>query len=161
MKLKIIIWLFLISWFIPACKQKSSVPIVNFNERVTKSGIIDSFDNKFMLLDLCKIITVDWDSILVVPPYVDIKELDLINAIGINQIKSKVEMMSLADGAVHLIVIKDNYIVEYGEINRTLLDLLTVTEQNGKIKMLTKDDCNKFYINPKANDGELIKVYKN
>lgn len=149
----------LLTAFISSCKTESDIRRVDFNQRVVESGILRDYDNKFMLLDLCKIITVEWDSIYIVPAYVDIKFLKEIKANNIREIKNRIEMQSLSDGAIQIIVIKDKNIVEFGELSVVILDLTTLTDSDGRLKLITKDDCSKFYLNPKPNDGELTKVY--
>ncbi|RZK01646.1 MAG: hypothetical protein EOO43_24160 [Flavobacterium sp.] len=60
------------------------------------------------------------------------------------QIKGKVESMSNLEIGVQLIVIRNNTVVEYGEITRSVLDITSLFNDEWKIKKLTREDCTKF-----------------
>ncbi|WP_316753143.1 hypothetical protein [Pedobacter gandavensis] len=140
------------------CKQPEKIAVINFDDNVKAAGITKNSKNGLQAINFCKIINVDWDSILIIPPYTMESQIDKIKAENISTIKSEILASSTGDDHLQLIVLKQHKVVAYGELSLVPLNLGRLMNTGAGFVSISKENCAHFIAVPNKLDSSTYTV---
>jgi hypothetical protein len=160
-KLKRTILFLLIAFGLLGCKSAAKIEEIDFTSQFKQLKLDStSKDTLGVKIDFCKIVGHNWDSIYIIPPYANTKFIDSIKANNLHEVDYKLEVSSVTEWAVHLVLIKDSKIISFGELSAGQLDLRQLVHPDQSFYMLTKKHCGKFFATFKKHYPDTWRIQR-
>ncbi|WKZ59608.1 MAG: hypothetical protein QY309_17325 [Cyclobacteriaceae bacterium] len=132
--------------------------LVNCNDKPIPEYSLDSFLEKIRFdssdtvvqVNICHIIEADWDSLLIIKPYVSVsRQSALLNLVNYSAIKPKIKDIRYSDGFSYLVFIKRNRAIGLSKVSNVPINfgsLPSRDDSNPSVAVLDKKDCIKELI---------------
>lgn len=98
-----------------------------------------TFDTANYTVNFCKAFPLEWDSILVVHPYMRSESWSNLGLKNIDPIEEKLEIMESIDWKNYLVFIKNNQVIAFSDIPRGFIDFKI--QQATSPTFISKEDC--------------------
>ena len=107
--------------------------------------------------NMCHLVKSDWDSILVIKPYINKNSIELLEIKNYSAISKEVSNQSLNESTCTLVFVNKGRYVGYAVLPRYPVDFTTIDKGKAtQILWLTKKDCDKIYLKKLVNSKKIL-----